>query len=211
MLQCQSDRLHYLTSGCASSIALMRVVPDRGTPPMKMSGMYRSYEYTLRSSPTTKFWNRSMYQHCGEPLTPWSLSHTTYLSGHHDGPVVVPARARGQHPVEHPRRQQRGGQTERQLTASSAHPTSTSSRHSSCNQQFNFISYAVQIKLLIEDKLIICALGNLHYQISREKFEPEPGFQPRTSGFLALHPSQEEDLNMNWHENQDNSGGRAPG
>ena len=32
----------------------------------------------------------------------------------------------------------------------------------------------VQIKLLIENKLIICALGNLHYKISREKFEPEP-------------------------------------
>ena len=24
-----------------------------------------------------------------------------------------------------------------------------------------------------------------HYKISREKFEPEPGFEPRTSGFLA--------------------------
>ena len=23
------------------------------------------------------------------------------------------------------------------------------------------------------------------YQISREKFEPEPGFEPRTCGFLA--------------------------
>ena len=41
------------------------------------------------------------------------------------------------------------------------------------------------IKLLIENKLIICALRNLHYQISREKLEPEPGFEPRTSGFLA--------------------------
>ena len=39
--------------------------------------------------------------------------------------------------------------------------------------------------LLIENKLIICALGNLHYKTSREKFEPEPGFEPRTSGFLA--------------------------
>ena len=28
-------------------------------------------------------------------------------------------------------------------------------------------------------------MGNLHYQISREKFEPEPGFKPQTSGFLA--------------------------
>ena len=26
------------------------------------------------------------------------------------------------------------------------------------------------LKLLIENKLIICALGNLHYKISREKF-----------------------------------------
>ena len=34
----------------------------------------------------------------------------------------------------------------------------------------------IQIELLIENKLIICALGNLHYKISREKFEPEPGF-----------------------------------
>ena len=25
----------------------------------------------------------------------------------------------------------------------------------------------------------------LHSKISREKFEPEPGFEPRTSGFLA--------------------------
>ena len=31
-----------------------------------------------------------------------------------------------------------------------------------------------RIKLLIENKLIICALGNLHYKVSREKFEPEP-------------------------------------
>ena len=40
----------------------------------------------------------------------------------------------------------------------------------------------IQFKLLIENKLIICALGSLHYEISREKFEPEPGFEPRTSG-----------------------------
>ena len=33
------------------------------------------------------------------------------------------------------------------------------------------------IELLIEN--------NLHYEISREKFEPEPGFEPRISGFLA--------------------------
>ena len=43
----------------------------------------------------------------------------------------------------------------------------------------------IQIKLLIENKLIICALGNLHYKISGEKFESEPGFEPWTSGFLA--------------------------
>ena len=29
--------------------------------------------------------------------------------------------------------------------------------------------YDIQIKLLIENKLIICALGNLHYRFSREK------------------------------------------
>ena len=45
----------------------------------------------------------------------------------------------------------------------------------------------IQIKLLIENKLIICALENLHYKILREKFEPEPGFEPQTSGFLARH------------------------
>ena len=50
------------------------------------------------------------------------------------------------------------------------------------------------IKLLIKNKLIICALGNLHYQI-----------------WLKWHPSQEEGLNMSWHENQDSSSGRAPG
>ena len=43
----------------------------------------------------------------------------------------------------------------------------------------------IQINLLIENKLIICALGNLHYMTSREKFEPEQGFEPRTSGFLV--------------------------
>ena len=41
------------------------------------------------------------------------------------------------------------------------------------------------INLLIENKVIIFSLGNLNYQISREKFEPEPGFEPRISGFLA--------------------------
>ena len=34
------------------------------------------------------------------------------------------------------------------------------------------------IYLVFENKLIICALGNLHYKISREKFEPELGFGP---------------------------------
>ena len=29
-------------------------------------------------------------------------------------------------------------------------------------------------------------LYNYNYKISREKFEPEPGFEPRTSGFLVL-------------------------
>ena len=37
----------------------------------------------------------------------------------------------------------------------------------------------IQIKLLSENKLIICAFGNSHYHISREKFEPEPGFEHR--------------------------------
>ena len=32
-------------------------------------------------------------------------------------------------------------------------------------------------KLLSENKLKICAFVNLHYQISREKFEPEPGLE----------------------------------
>ena len=46
----------------------------------------------------------------------------------------------------------------------------------------------IQIKLLIEDKLIICALGNLHYQISREKFELEPGFEPRNPEVQGTNP-----------------------
>ena len=49
----------------------------------------------------------------------------------------------------------------------------------------NMFKINFQFKLLIENKLIIVALGILHYKISREKFEPEPGFEPRTSGFLA--------------------------
>ena len=35
-------------------------------------------------------------------------------------------------------------------------------------------AYFTQIKWLSENKLIIWAFGNLHYQISREKFKPEP-------------------------------------
>ena len=31
----------------------------------------------------------------------------------------------------------------------------------------------------------IKSVEGIHYKISREKFEPEPGFEPRTSGFLA--------------------------
>ena len=37
---------------------------------------------------------------------------------------------------------------------------------------------------LIETKPIVCLPWEiLHYKISREKLEPEPGFEPRTSGF----------------------------
>ena len=46
-------------------------------------------------------------------------------------------------------------------------------------------NYVIKIKLLSENKLIICALGNLYCQISREKFKPEPGFEPRTSKTLT--------------------------
>ena len=42
------------------------------------------------------------------------------------------------------------------------------------------VVYHIQFKLLSENKLIICALGNLHYQISREKFAPELGAGMRT-------------------------------
>ena len=38
----------------------------------------------------------------------------------------------------------------------------------------------IKIKLLSE-QFIICDLENLHYQISREKIEPKPGFDPRIS------------------------------
>ena len=44
----------------------------------------------------------------------------------------------------------------------------------------------LQIKLLIETKPIVCLPWEiLHYKISREKLKPEPGFETRTSGFLA--------------------------
>ena len=37
--------------------------------------------------------------------------------------------------------------------------------------------------------MCVCVLQQIEiitlYKISREKFEPEPGFEPRTSGFLA--------------------------
>ena len=39
------------------------------------------------------------------------------------------------------------------------------------------------IILLIESKLIICALGNLRYKISREKFEPEPEVRGSNPGY----------------------------
>ena len=85
------------------------------------------------------------------------------------------------------------------------------------------------MRLLSEKKkLIICAFGNIHYQISREKFEPELGLEPRTSRSLAWHSTielmvnrwqivseitmpcewhvfQEKYLNVNWQLNQDNS------
>ena len=41
----------------------------------------------------------------------------------------------------------------------------------------NICRIVFQFNLLSENKLIICAFGNLHYQISREKFGPEPGFE----------------------------------
>ena len=44
----------------------------------------------------------------------------------------------------------------------------------------------IKMPLLIETKPIVCLPWEiLHYKISREKLEPEPGFEPRTSGFLA--------------------------
>ena len=45
--------------------------------------------------------------------------------------------------------------------------------------------YDIQIKLFIENKIKILCLGKFTLSDHREKFEPEPGFEPRTSGFLA--------------------------
>ena len=45
-----------------------------------------------------------------------------------------------------------------------------------------FYKHFIQIKLLIENKLIICALGNLHYRFLREKSELEPEFEPEVRG-----------------------------
>ena len=42
-------------------------------------------------------------------------------------------------------------------------------------KNINVLNIGFSIKLLSENRLIICALGNLHYQISREHFEPELG------------------------------------
>ena len=39
-------------------------------------------------------------------------------------------------------------------------------------------SYKIQIKLSSGNELIICASSKLQYQIPREKFEPDPGFEP---------------------------------
>ena len=45
------------------------------------------------------------------------------------------------------------------------------------------------IKLFSENKLKICAVVNLHYQISREKFEPETGLElGGFKGELAVEP-----------------------
>ena len=70
-----------------------------------------------------------------------------------------------------------------------------------------------QIKLLIENKLIIYALGYLHYKISREKFEPEQGFESRTSGLLVrrsttwailvLMPARVHYAWLQWHPSQE--------
>ena len=101
--------------------------------------------------------------------------------------------------------------------------------------EISLLQKLIQKQMIIsENKLVICALGNSHYYISREKFEPELGFEPQISGFLTRpfelswfschlmfkspswdillkwHLSQEGDLNVSWHENQNSSSCRAP-
>ena len=44
----------------------------------------------------------------------------------------------------------------------------------------HFYISVISIKLLSENELIICALLKLQYQILRNFFEPEPGFEPGT-------------------------------
>ena len=52
--------------------------------------------------------------------------------------------------------------------------------------QKRFRVIGIKIKLLTETKPIVCLPWEiLHYKISKEKLEPEPGFEPRASGFLA--------------------------
>ena len=77
----------------------------------------------------------------------------------------------------------------------------------------SYIENHSQIKLLSENKLIIYAFVNLHYQILREKFEPEPGLELGAQAWRSiLVPlcssgmlSQEEGLGVNWQLNQDSS------
>ena len=61
--------------------------------------------------------------------------------------------------------------------------------------------YDIQIKLLIETKPEVSSLGV-------NKMADSVMTAP--SG-KKWHPSQEGDLRMSWHENQDSSNGRAPG
>ena len=42
--------------------------------------------------------------------------------------------------------------------------------------------YKIVSEIIINSSAVI----SLYYKISKEKFEPEPGFEPRTPGFLAL-------------------------
>ena len=52
-----------------------------------------------------------------------------------------------------------------------------------------FIWNVFQIKLLIETKPIVCLPWEiLHYKISREKLEPEPGFEPQVAERRARNP-----------------------